>query len=406
MRPALLAVLLCVPASAQPEFPRPSQIPLTADAAASLALDRSPALRAARARARAESDDARAAGRPEDPRFTGAYKGGRGDGRTEVGLTFDVWSLAGMSARRRAGRAEAARADAAAAQRALDLAADAKAAVYEVQADSAVLALHRENAAAAAALAELAAGQRRAGNIAALDADVERAAAAQAALEVDRAEADLSAARSRLARLMRVPTEAGWWTTAGLPQPPPSDPALDELKAAARRRRPTRVAAQSLASAARERAAAPGPATLGSARLGFAAEREPEGNRLAGPALEMDLPLFGGPAARREAADARAAEAAALADEEDAASDAEVESLRARLDAARRAAARYRDEIVPARARIVEETQLRYNGMLSGADRLLGAKQAETDARHGLVEALRDYWTTRAALERATGGPL
>ena len=73
---------------------------------------------------------------------------------------------------------------------------------------------------------------------------------------------------------------------------------------------------------------------------------------------------------------------------------AELETLRARLSAARKAAGRLRDEIVPARTRIAAGTGL------------ASARQAETDARVALVEALRDYWTTRAALERAVGGSL
>jgi outer membrane protein TolC len=120
----------------------------------------------------------------------------------------------------------------------------------------------------------------------------------------------------------------------------------------------------------------------------------------------LDLPLFNPSRPRLEAADARADEAAARADEEDAELTAELETLRARLSAARKAARRWRDVIVPARAGITAETQLRYNGMLTGAAQLLSARQAETDARRELIEALRDYWTTRAALERAVGGSL
>ena len=37
---------------------------------------------------------------------------------------------------------------------------------------------------------------------------------------------------------------------------------------------------------------------------------------------------------------------------------------------------------------------------------LLQAKQAEIDAAHMYLDALRDYWSARAELERATGGML
>ncbi|MBI3566455.1 MAG: hypothetical protein HY079_14775 [Elusimicrobia bacterium] len=326
-----LALLLAGLAAAQTLPPRPSEIALTAEAAAALARDRSPALRAARERARAEAADARAGGAVESPRFTGAYKAGRGDGRTELGLTFDVWSLALAGPRRTEARSAEAEAGAAAAEAALALDSAVRAAVYEVQAASATLALRRAGPSAADAI---------------------------------RAEADLAVARVRLARLMRVPTDAGWWTEAALPELPAADPGLAALKALAKARRPAR----------RPAAPVPGTRELGAARLGAAAERTPEGDRLFGPSVEMELPLLGGARARSEALDARAAEAAARADDDEAAAEAEVEELAARLSAARRTAALYR-----------------------------GA--ADAGSRLALVAAQKDYWTTRARLERAVGGP-
>lgn len=402
----ILSAALAVPASAQPDTRRPSEIPLTAETAAEVALNRSPALKAARARARAEEANARADGRPQDPKLIGDYKAGYGEGRTEVALTFDLWSLIGAGSRSRASGAERERAEAALAEDALSLAEDAKSAVYAVQAASATLNLRRENAQAARAMADLAEGQRKAGNIAKLDLYQEQASAEQAELDVDRAEASLTAARAELARLLRVPSDSGWWTEASLAPPPETVPDAAALAALATARRPARSAALAAARAAQERSRAWSSSSAGAFSLGVAAEREPDGRRLAGPAFDLDLPLFNAAKPRLEAADARADEAAARADEEDAALTAELETLRARLAAARKAARRWRDVIVPARAGITAETQLRYNGMLTGAAQLLSVRQAETDARRELIEALRDYWTTRAALERAVGGSL
>jgi outer membrane protein, heavy metal efflux system len=44
--------------------------------------------------------------------------------------------------------------------------------------------------------------------------------------------------------------------------------------------------------------------------------------------------------------------------------------------------------------------------MLKGVYDLLAAKRAEYAAAAARADALRDYWTARAALERATGGDL
>jgi outer membrane protein TolC len=314
--------------------------------------------------------------------------------------------LIGAGSRRRASGAERERAEAALAEETLALAENAKSAVYAVQAASATLILRRENASAARAVADLAGGQRKAGDIAALDLYQEQAAAEEAELDADRALASLEAARSELARLMRVPVNSGWWTQASLAAPGETDPDAAALAALATARRPARSAALAAARSAEQSARSWSSSSAGAMRLGVAAEREPDGHRLAGPAFDLDVPLFNAARPRLEAANARADEAAARAEEEDAELTAELETLCARLVAARKAARRWRDVIVPARTGITAQTQLRYNGMLTGAAQLLSVRRAETDARREFIEALREYWTTRAALERAVGGSL
>ena len=49
---------------------------------------------------------------------------------------------------------------------------------------------------------------------------------------------------------------------------------------------------------------------------------------------------------------------------------------------------------------------LHYNGMLIGNYELFTARAELIEAEHKGIEALRDYWTTRAELERAVGGKL
>jgi cobalt-zinc-cadmium efflux system outer membrane protein len=360
-------IALAAAAAAQPDAKpqRPSDIPLTAETVVEVALSRSPALKAARARARADSAEARAEGRPEDPRFTGAFKSGDGEGRTEIGLSFDLWTLIGMNSRRRGADAETQRAEAALAESTLTLAAEAKSALYAVEAASATFVLRREHAAAARSSASL-------------------ADATQAELDADRAEVDLEAARSRLSRVMRAPTNSGWWTKAELPPPPDSDPTADALSTLARQRRQSLAAALAASRAALERAQSWTSSSAGAMRAGVALEKEPNGKRLVGPSFEMDLPLFGALKPRLDAAYARAEEAAADADQNDAELIEELEILRARLVWARKAEKSDRTIIIPARV----------------------GTAAETAARLNWIEILREYWTTRTALERAVGGSL
>jgi cobalt-zinc-cadmium efflux system outer membrane protein len=77
-----------------------------------------------------------------------------------------------------------------------------------------------------------------------------------------------------------------------------------------------------------------------------------------------------------------------------------------RMTAAQQRAVYYRDFVIPLRHRILEETQLQYNGMFVGVFVLLQARQEEINAGARYVEAVRDYWVARAELEQALGGQL
>jgi outer membrane protein TolC len=68
----------------------------------------------------------------------------------------------------------------------------------------------------------------------------------------------------------------------------------------------------------------------------------------------------------------------------------------------------YRDEIVPLRKKISEESLLRYNGMLISVFELLADAREQVTAVNGYIESLRDYWLAdsdlQAALTGASGG--
>ncbi|MCH8332767.1 hypothetical protein IIC65_02445, partial [Candidatus Sumerlaeota bacterium] len=77
-----------------------------------------------------------------------------------------------------------------------------------------------------------------------------------------------------------------------------------------------------------------------------------------------------------------------------------------RLQSARSRAIYHRDFVVPLHVRIVEQTQLQYNAMQIGAQRLLLAKQNEIEAGLNYIESLRAYWLARVQLERILSGRL
>jgi cobalt-zinc-cadmium efflux system outer membrane protein len=135
-------------------------------------------------------------------------------------------------------------------------------------------------------------------------------------------------------------------------------------------------------------------------------EREPGGATTIGPSLAIPIPLFDDGTAAR----ARAFALLRQGEQRHAALAVEIRSearrARARMFSARQRAEFYRDDLLPLRSAIVDQTQLEYNAMLVGVFQLLQARRAEIEAGQASIDALRDYWIERTALERAVGGRL
>ena len=64
----------------------------------------------------------------------------------------------------------------------------------------------------------------------------------------------------------------------------------------------------------------------------------------------------------------------------------------------------YRDEVVPLRKRISEESLLRYNGMLISVFELLTDAREQVAGVTGYVQALRDFWVAETNLQTALTG--
>ncbi len=64
----------------------------------------------------------------------------------------------------------------------------------------------------------------------------------------------------------------------------------------------------------------------------------------------------------------------------------------------------YRDEIVPLKKRITDESVLRYNGMLISVFDLLAGARSQAVTVNASIDALRDYWLADSALQMALTG--
>jgi cobalt-zinc-cadmium efflux system outer membrane protein len=140
--------------------------------------------------------------------------------------------------------------------------------------------------------------------------------------------------------------------------------------------------------------------------VGVDTERNTDGQRVTGPTLSLELPLFdqGQPAVARLAARYRQAQRSFEALAVNVRS--EVREARDALVVARDAAEYFQKILLPQRQRILRETLLQYNAMQKSSYELLAAKEREQVAERGYIETLRDYWIARGELERAVGGRL
>ncbi len=313
-----------------------------------------------------------------------------------------------LPARKRLAKDEFERAKLRVAGMVLKTAAETRRAYYEALGASQAAAVRRLIAEAAEVSFELARRIHAAGNLSDLRLSRELNLADQTKIASARSEAALREKRERLNRILGAWGErTGWRLPEKLPDLPRAEIPLERLESLAVGNRYDLAAARKeLELAAR---------TLGITRewrffmggeIGATAERDTDGQWVAGPSLSLELPIFDQRQARiaREEALLRKETSKITALALDIRS--EVRELRDRLIHYRLLAGHYRTAVIPLRERIVELTEREYNYMLVGAFELLVAKQQEFDAYEEYIAAVTGYWTARADLQLAVGGRL
>jgi cobalt-zinc-cadmium efflux system outer membrane protein len=268
------------------------------------------------------------------------------------------------------------------------------------------LILIRELTETAAAFAQK---QHDAGTIGELELESRTVIHRESRVEVAVVEAEVRADRERLNRLLGLWGTQTQWSIAGqLPELPEAEIPLAGLERIAVSNRQDLQAARwgvdlvgrALALRRKTRFFPVG------IHVGINAEKDVTGERVIGPELALQLPIFDtGKAsiARLEAEHRRAQrQLEALAVN----ARSEVREERDRMLAARDLALYYRRVLLPQRQRILELTLQHYNAMFKGAYDLLLAKEAEVEAEKAHIDAWRGYWVSRARLERALGGSL
>jgi len=288
------------------------------------------------------------------------------------------------------------------------LVAEVKSAVIELQAGDALLERLRLAHDAQDAALQLMQKIHAAGNAPDLKLVEEQAAYSQSRIDVAMAEAAQREHREKLNRLLGLWGGDTEWKLAGpLPDIPATAPSVHGLETLAVANRLDLAAARAdLAGLVRALGLEKSFRFIGVLDFGVASSHDSDGPASTGPSVRLELPLFnqGQPRIARGEAQLRMAqskfEQLAIGIRSD------VRELRDRMLSKRDMAFFYRDDLLPTRRRILSLTLLNYNAMLSGAFELFAAKREELEAEKSWIEACRDYWITRAELERAVGGDL
>lgn len=288
------------------------------------------------------------------------------------------------------------------------LVAEVKSAVVANQADAAQL-THRKALVEISGVAlDLAQRQHEAGNINDLALAKQQATYNATRLDLASAENETREHREKLNRLLSLWGGDVAWTLADGPPPiPETDVPLRGLESLAIAQRLDLAAAQrELAAVIHSLGLTKTYRYIGALEFGLDTERSSDRSNLTGPRLRLELPLFNQGQARIAKGEAELRRAERKLEALAIGIRADVRELHGKLAAHRQTALFLQREVLPTRRAVTDGMMLHYNGMLVGNYDLFSAHAEQIEAEHQAGEALRQYWITRAELERTVGGSL
>ena len=285
---------------------------------------------------------------------------------------------------------------------------EAKRAIYELQAAEENLSHLKIEQEAQAASLELIQSLHEAGNITDLQLLQQQGEYGQARLEIAQAEAEIRELREKLNRLMGLWREdTNWKLPPGLRDVPQEDFSVPGLETLAVTQRYDLASEKAeLESAIRAARLEKTFRWIGALDFGVDSERDTDSQTITGPTLRLQLPIFNQGQARVVRSEAVLRRAYDKFEQEAVEIRSEVRELRDKLISKRDIAQFYRDQLLPTRRQIRDQTQLLYNAMIVSPLELFTARRLEVNAERGYVEAKRDYWVARTELERTVGGSL
>jgi len=327
---------------------------------------------------------------------------------SEYSAAADVLDLLTLPARKKIAARNLEQTKLEVADKVLQLSAETQMAFYTLQSQAELAKRLNMIVEVNAAGADIAQRQYDAGNINDLELHNQQAPAIQSQLDLMQAKAEARREREHLNRLLGLSGEQIYWQiTDELPALPEKELSLTNLESLAVNQRldlaAKRSQAEAIAAALKLKQKT---RYIPGVTLGVDTERSSDGQRVTGPTLGLELPLFdqGQPAVAKLTAEFQQARNNYLAQEVNVRS--EVREAQDALLAARAAVEFSQKNLLPLRQEILGETLLHYNAMQKNSFDLLMAKEREQMAEETRISALRDYWLARVGLESAVGGRL
>jgi cobalt-zinc-cadmium efflux system outer membrane protein len=385
--------------------------PLTVDTAVQIALLNNRSLQATFEEIGLSAADLREAATFPNPRFdlairfpdkppSGTY--------IDYGAAIDFLSIIMIPLKKQVAKVQLEAAALRAADATLELVSQVKSAFYSLQASQQLLKRFKVIVDTNAASLDLAQRQHEAGNITDLALARLQASYSRSRLDVASTEAEIRRNRERFNRLLGLWDADTEWQIAGeLPEVPSSDIPMRALeRLAISQRLDLQADYLQVTSQVKNLGLTKSFRLVGALDFGFNSERETDSQTRTGPTFAIELPIFNqgqariarGEAALRQAQDKFEALAVDVR--------SQIRELRDELTSKREIARFYQGELLPGQRRILNESLIQYNAMEIENFELFSTKAEEARTEREYLEAVRDYWTTRAELERAVGGNL
>jgi outer membrane protein TolC len=380
--------------------------PMNVESAVQIALLNNKALQASFYRLGISEADVVQAGRLPNPKFSMLYARNNGDYKIEQALTFNIFSLITMPKMQEIERANFEKTKKMVALNVLQLAQQTRQAYFNTLAANEHQRYSAQVKESAEASAELARRMFKAGNWNQLELAREQSFYADAVLDLANTKNQQTSANAALSRLLMLPVEQ-LNLQDRLPDLPKTIDELQRFEASAFEQR-LDLQAMRLETQALAKQLGLSKTTRFINVLEIGPARVLEGQRSRpykkGVEFSFELPLFDWGEAKVARAEAIYMQAVNNAAQMVFDAQSEIIEAHSHYLASYQMAKHYRDEIVPLRKKILDEDQLRYNGMLISPFELFADARAQVISVNGYITKLHEFWLAETALQMTLSG--